>query len=80
MVKTYDKIDEARHFLSEMKSHYNNGRVFRFNLSAFLSSARSILWVMKAEFSIDPLFQTWFKGRKASKEEELVFRSHHRAA
>jgi len=37
------KIKEAEHFLSKMKTEQDNRENFEFNLSAFLSAARSVL-------------------------------------
>jgi len=39
----YKKIDEARHFLSEMIKHKMDQKLFEFNLSACLSASRSVM-------------------------------------
>jgi hypothetical protein len=68
------KISEALFFVSKMREKYNHRVEFKFYLSAFLSSARSITWVMKAEFGKVPFYKAWHDGRKLSEEETRVFK------
>lgn len=38
-----DKLEEARWFYAEMVKRQENRKIFKYNLSAFLSSARSVM-------------------------------------
>lgn len=44
-----NKLLEARYFLNQMKSNTSNFKVFCYNLSAFLSASRSILYFIRRE-------------------------------
>ncbi len=43
IMNEHHKLDEARHFLSRLASATPNPKIFSFELSAFLSAARSVL-------------------------------------
>jgi hypothetical protein len=55
-----DKLDEARHFFAGMTASIENPSAFRFELSAFLSSARSVLQYALDEAKTRPGGQAWF--------------------
>lgn len=61
MKDTLDKLEEAEYFLGQMVENIVNVTNFKFNLSAFLSSARSITYIMQKEFSHKSGFTTWYK-------------------
>lgn len=67
MTNTRDKLLEARYFLERMKELQSERVSFRYNLSAFLSAARSVTFVMQKEFKKVPKFDEWYKN----KEEEM---------
>jgi hypothetical protein len=48
---TQDKLLEAKYFLQQMKQNRDKRNEFRWNLSAFLTAARSITLMMQAEYS-----------------------------
>ncbi len=56
------KIEEAKYFLSQMIRVQNNGIVLRYNLSAFLSAARSALQYTYEEVQGTPN-QMWYQKR-----------------
>jgi hypothetical protein len=66
-MKALEKLDEAKYFLEQIKSNIENDRALKHNLSAFLSSARSITFVLQNEYSDNPNFGTWY----AKKQEEM---------
>lgn len=56
MGKTTFKLEEAKYFFNQMKNNIKNRQALEYNLSAFLSSARSILYFMEKEFKNE----NWF--------------------
>jgi len=44
------KLNEAAYFLDQVKAHADEAEAMLYNLSAFLSAARSVLWIMRKEF------------------------------
>jgi len=71
--QTKGKIDEAQFFLLKFKENYNSEE-FRYYLSAFISAARSIIWVMNSEFKNDPIFNMWYTERLPTEEEKTLFK------
>ncbi len=55
------KLGEAEYFLSEMARVYENHRLFQYNLSAFLSAARSVLQYACKEATSRPGGQAWYE-------------------
>lgn len=68
VTRTEYKLEEARFFLAYLEQHWNHVPHVDFYLSAFVSAARSITWVMKAEFSAVPGWEQWYEGKKPSRE------------
>jgi hypothetical protein len=54
------KLEEAAHFLGQMRSSLQHPDVFRYNLSAFLSAARSVAQYALKEAQTKPGGQAWF--------------------
>jgi hypothetical protein len=54
------KLDEAAHFLAAMSATQATPRVFQYNLSAFLSAARSVLQYSLEEARTRPGGQAWY--------------------
>ena len=71
--QTQGKIDEAEFFLSKFIENYNEHE-FKYYLSAFVSAARSISWIMKAEFNQHPLYSTWTTQRQPTEDEAILFK------
>jgi len=59
-MKEKDKIREARYFYSKMVETQEDRDVFKFNLSAFLSSARSVMQFASAEAEGKRGGQKWY--------------------
>lgn len=55
------KLEEARHFLRRMIAEAPDRKVFRFELSAFLGSARSVLQYALEEAKRKPGGQAWYE-------------------
>ncbi len=64
--QTQDKLQEANYFRHQMKVAGGNRDHFRWNLSAFLGAAYSVLDIMHTEYTRlkRPGFEAWFKQKK----------------
>ncbi len=67
--KTRKKLDEAEFFLRRLLENRLNHPDFDYYLSAFISSARSIPWVMRAEFAHVNGWEDWYKNRTLAPED-----------
>jgi hypothetical protein len=67
---TRDKLNEAYHFLEQLKEKQSERDVFRYNLSAFLSAARSVTLVMKKEFNKAPGFKEWYEKAEGAMKKD----------
>ena len=56
------KLQEAAHFLDQMKASLQNPTVFQFNLSAFLAAARSVAQYALKEATTKSSGQAWYDG------------------
>jgi hypothetical protein len=72
---TRTKLEEARFFLSQMEAAQFQHPTFAYHLSAFVSAARSVLWVMRHEFHEVPGWDTWYELCKASAEDRTFLKS-----
>lgn len=70
---TMKKLDEAKFFLERMKAPDNN-RYFDYYLSAYISASRSVLWVMKAEFTHVQGWEKWYDSQTPTVEEKLLLK------
>jgi hypothetical protein len=70
MSETRRKLDEARFFLDLMEKHYLEVPGFSYYLSAFISAARSVLWVMRAEHAPIDGWEAWFDSKNVDPELE----------
>src|SRR4051794_33249337 len=61
-----EKLDEARHFLSGMIASVDQPKAFRYELSAFLASARSALQYARKESEAKPGGQAWYDAQVCS--------------
>ena len=73
-----EKLRETKYFLDRMRETQQDRDPFKYNLSAFLSAARSVRYVMLAEYGKSPGFMMWWNSKKEwvkpkeSKGEELA--------
>ena len=54
------KVQEARYFLNQLSNLVAKHDEFRFNLSAFLSAARSNIQILRDKYLSKPRFQAWY--------------------
>src|SRR4030095_10628032 len=66
---TLRKLEEAHFFLGQLAPNYMKDRKFDFYLSAFISSARAVPWVMRSEYGKLVGWKSWYEGRKPSAQE-----------
>jgi len=64
MTNTKEKLLEAKYFLKCMIENRAERDAFKFNLSAFLSTFRSVTWIMQKEFHDCPGFPNWYKTQQ----------------
>lgn len=73
MSDTKIKLEESRYFLARTRENINNPEYFSFNLSAFLSSSRSVTWVMQKEFLGSNGFDKWYENKQRQMDHEFKF-------
>ena len=74
MTETEKKLNEAQFFLDALISSKKDPEKFNFFLSAFLSSSRSVSWVMRNEFSKVQEWQDWWDSKEPSSREQTLLR------
>jgi hypothetical protein len=61
---TRHKLEEASYFFDQMKRSLEDDRVFSFNLSAFITAARSVTCFMDKEFKHATGFDKWRESKQ----------------
>ncbi len=69
MSQTEARLKEAMFFFKQMLKNPSNPE-FDYFLNAFLTSSRSITWVMRNEFGKVPGWEEWFQAQRVSQEEQ----------
>lgn len=73
--RTWRRLKEAAFFLAEMDKNYMKSVNFFYYLSAFILHSRTVLWVMKKEYTKVDGFKEWYDSKEATKgEKELLKR------
>lgn len=78
MTNTKDKLNEAKHFLGEMRMVSSDPDKFRYELTAFLSAIRSITQIMQKEFSEKEGFADWHDQKQTEMQRNGTLRYLHR--
>jgi len=78
VTNTRDKLNEAKHFLEEMKRVSSEPDKFRYELTAFLAASRSITQIMKKEFSEQSGFADWYAQKQREMESNSILKYLHR--
>lgn len=75
MSDTQEKLKEAEYFLKSMFETYFSLKKFKYNLNAFICSARSVTLIMQKEYHKKPGFKKWYseKQKEMNKDELLRF-------
>ena len=85
MRHTRHKLDEADFFLKKLDEHYydhandlSRGEVspptFSYYLSAFVSSTRSVTWVMRHEYNDIPGWREWYDANVPDEEQRVLLK------
>lgn len=72
--RTRHKLSEAKFFLEQLEANYGKLKKFDYFLSAFISSARSVTWVMRKEYSKVVGWERWHNSRELSNEEAALLK------
>ena len=75
---TQQKYNEAEYFLEMMKDNDENRQRFEYNLSAFLSAARSVTFVLQKESSKNPDFDEWYGKKQMQMKRDKIFKEKKR--
>ena len=68
MKNTCRRLDEAIFFLNKMKENKNVTPDFDYYLNAFFDSARSVLWIMRAEYCKVDGWEKWFEEKDTTEK------------
>ena len=72
MSRTRRKRTEAQFFLRKLEDAVAEHPDFDFFFSAFVSSARGVTWVMKAEYKERPGWLAWYENKEPVEAEQLL--------
>jgi hypothetical protein len=72
--RTSRKLEEAKFFLDQLAPNYGKAKKFDYFLSAFITSARSVLWVMRNEYNDVEGWEEWYERRQPNEEEQALLR------
>ena len=75
MKKTIRKLAEAEFFLTKMEENYLEHKEFEYYLSAFISSSRSVLWILKAEHKSNIKWLEWYDKKLPNAEEKVLLKN-----
>ncbi|OOM05685.1 hypothetical protein [Clostridium saccharobutylicum] len=70
MSNTTYKLEESRFFLDKMIENRKRLPDFDYYFNAYISSARSILWIMKNEYTHKDGWKEWYNSIETTKEED----------
>jgi hypothetical protein len=71
-MEAFEKLTEAKYFLTKMNESIDDRAVFKFNLSAFLSSGRSVTWYLQKEYAHNSKFKEWYPKKQDEMEKDPV--------
>jgi hypothetical protein len=74
MSKTSEKLKEAAFFFKQMEANYFVHPTFIYFTSAFISSARSILWIMRSEYQGIEGWESWYETKRPTADEDLLLK------
>jgi hypothetical protein len=73
------KLQEAKYFLKRMLETHKVPFEFECNLQAFISSARSVTFVLKTEYSEKTDFQKWYQEKQEEMKADEMLRFFNKA-
>ena len=72
--RTQYKLEEAKFFLALLEQNWRHFPHVDYFLSAFVSAARSVTWVVRSEFGQSPGWTEWFEDKKPRTEVRDVLK------
>lgn len=72
--RTQYKLEEAKFFLLLLEQNWRHFPHVDYFLSAFVSAARSVTWVMRSEYGSRPGWEDWYKNKKPKNELREVLK------
>lgn len=72
--ETNNRLNEADFFLNKLKEHKDVFPDFDYFLNAFISSARSVLWIMKNEYGSNEAWKKWYNNKPTSESEDILLK------
>jgi hypothetical protein len=73
--RTQYKLEEAKFFLQLLEENWRHAPHFDYFLSAFVSAARSVTWVMRSEYGGRfPDWDSWFESKKPTSSTRDLLR------
>jgi hypothetical protein len=73
-MKALEQLDQAKYFFEQMKLNVKDQNAFKHNLGAFLSSARSVTFVLQKEYAEDERFQKWYSEKQEDMRKDKLLR------
>lgn len=73
MSDTIRRLQEVEVLFNQMKNSSDDHIIFRANLNAFVSQARTVTWVMKKEFDKKPRFKEWYELKENEMGNDEIF-------
>jgi hypothetical protein len=70
MPSAHDKVREAHYFIHQLIQNYHYPHPFRYYLSAFLSAARSITFMLQKELAHRDGFPGWYEPQRQRMEQD----------
>ena len=74
MSKTSEKLDEAGFFLKQLEANYFVHPALLYFTSAFISSARSVLWIMRNEYHDIEGWESWYESMRPTQNEDVLLK------
>jgi hypothetical protein len=71
-METSEKLGEAKYFLEQMRLNLKDRKAFKHNLGAFLSSARSVTFVLQNEHAGNPKFEEWYEKKQTEMKNDKL--------
>jgi hypothetical protein len=76
-MQTENKLEEARYFLNQLNDNLNNPQFLGFNLSAFITAARTVTYFMQKEYATKPNFSSWYENKQQEMKDNSVCKFFH---
>ncbi|MCW6124219.1 hypothetical protein [Clostridium sporogenes] len=72
MENTEFRLNESKFFLEGMKENKEKSPEFEYYLNAYISSARSVLWIMKNEYCKLKEWKKWYDDKDVNQEQKKL--------